>query len=93
MLIENLKNFSDIKLNYETRRELFNMYNKWLKVELEVRKLIFEGEFNDDLELLSKHVFSFKDRDSILEDRFECTICVNLCHISLIKCSACKKIY
>lgn len=71
MLTENLKSFESIKLNYETRKELLNMYEKWLKVELEVRKLVFKEEFNDDLELLSKHVFSFKDRDSILEDRFE----------------------
>jgi len=92
MIIENIKNFDSINLDLASKKEIFKYFEKWLKVELKERQLVFQ-ELGQKVKDVEPYIFSFKNRKNIQEDRFEWAICTNLCYMSIIKWTDCKIIY
>ena len=90
MLVENIRNFKDIDLSYSARLQLLKYFDKFLEDEQEARKIMF-GLFSKNE--LSDYLFNFKNRDSISEDKFECSQWSNLWYISIIKCNKWSILY
>lgn len=70
MIIENIKNFDSINLDLASKKEIFKYFEKWLKVELKERQLVFQ-ELGQKVKDVEPYIFSFKNRKNIQEDRFE----------------------
>ena len=92
LLVQNIRHFQHIDLSFSARKKIVKQYDKWLQDELLARKIMLELYENDE-EQKSLHVFSFKNRDNVSEDKFECSQWANLCYISLIKCIKWKTLY